>query len=149
MNCAKLMLWPLACVLSALPAVARPGESQHTPADSSLTTLQGTRRITMEKFVIAKLFIQPAFADEFRQALEKLAVQTRKEPGCLDYTYYPEPGQTGVFTLIEHYRDVAGLKFHFRQSYLAEFVKKVEGWKSKDLQVYFLSSEPDALKDDK
>jgi quinol monooxygenase YgiN len=146
MNRAKLLLWLFAGVVSALPALSAP---RHLPADSSLITSSATHFTTMEKFVIAKLFIQPAAVDEFRQALEKLAIQTRKEPGCLDYTYYPEPGQPGVFTLIEHYRDQAGLKFHFQQPYLAEFVRKVAGWKSKDLQVYFLSSEPDALKDDK
>lgn len=149
MNRAKLLLWLLAGIISALSAVATPMADRYTPADSCFTTSSRTNFTTMEKFVIAKLFIQPAAVAEFRQALEKLAIQTRKEPGCLDYTYYPEPGQPGVFALIEHYRDVAGLKFHFQQPYLAEFVKKVEGWKSKDLQVYFLSSEPDALKDAK
>ncbi|TWF35348.1 antibiotic biosynthesis monooxygenase [Chitinophaga polysaccharea] len=87
--------------------------------------------------------------DEFRQMLEALAVQTRKEPGCIDYTWYPEPGEAGAFTLIEHYRDQASLRYHFQQPYLAEFVRKMEGWKSKDWNVYFLSSEPDALKEDK
>lgn len=102
-----------------------------------------------EKFVIAKLYIRPESMEEFRMALDGLAALTRKEPGCIQYTWYPEPGEEGTFTLIEHYRDQAGLKHHFAQPYLAEFVKKMEGWKSKDLKVYFLSSEPDALKEDK
>ncbi|MCW3463937.1 putative quinol monooxygenase [Chitinophaga nivalis] len=108
-----------------------------------------THITTTEKFVIAKLFIQPVSIEEFRQALETLAIQTRKEPGCIDYTYYPEPGVAGAFTLIEHYRNQESLQHHFLQPYLAAFVKKMEGWKSKDLQVYFLSIEPDALKEGK
>jgi quinol monooxygenase YgiN len=99
---------------------------------------------TMEKFVIAKLFIQPARVDEFLRKLEVLAVLTKKEPGCLGYTYYPEPAQAGTFTVVEHYRDQASIRYHFEQPYLKEFIQKIEGWKSKDLKVYFLTVDPDA-----
>lgn len=192
MNRTKMLLWQLACIVFAMPALgcqltdldSREPTSAHpdihltidapaavlflhipdaekwphgyNPEDSCLRKLSekeyqtmSTTITTMEKFVIAKLFIRPESTDGFRRALEELAVLTRKEPGCIDYTYYPEPAEKGAFTLIEHYRDQAGLRYHFQQAYLAEFVKKMEGWKSKDLKVYFLSVEPDALKDDK
>lgn len=105
--------------------------------------------MNVEKFVIAKLYIRPEATTEFRSALDTLAALTRKEPGCIAYTWYPEPGEAGAFTLIEHYRDQAGLKYHFAQPYLVDFVKKMEGWKTKDLKIYFLSASPDALQEDK
>ncbi|MBC9928932.1 putative quinol monooxygenase [Chitinophaga qingshengii] len=100
----------------------------------------------MEKFVIAKLFIKTSATADFHHALEALAVVTRKEPGCISYTWYAEPLEAGVFMLIEHYRDKAGLQHHFRQTYLADFIKKMDTWKIKDPEVHFLSAEPDALK---
>lgn len=104
---------------------------------------------TMEKFVVAKLFIKREATADFHQALEALAIVTRKEPGCISYTYYAEPFEAGAFTLIERYRSKAGLQYHFRQAYLADFIKKMDAWKTKDPEVHFLSAEPDALKDDK
>ncbi|MBC9914420.1 putative quinol monooxygenase [Chitinophaga varians] len=162
MNRIKMLLWQLACIVLSIPAFSCPSTQPDKPAaedrnisiartgKTSANKLHLMNTITAtEKFVIAKLYIRPESMDAFRRALEELAAQTRKEPGCIQYTWYPEPGEEGAFTLIEHYRDQAGLKYHFAQSYLADFVKKMEGWKSKDLKVYFLSSEPDALKEDK
>ncbi|RBL91158.1 putative quinol monooxygenase [Chitinophaga flava] len=188
MNRTKMLLWQLACIVFAMPALGCQLTNQdsrepasvypntrvtidvsaavlflHIPdahgynlEDSCVRKLSEKKYqtmsitiTTMEKFVIAKLFIRPEFTDEFNKALEELAVLTRKEPGCIEYTYYPEPAEKGAFTLIEHYQDQPGVHYHFQQAYLAAFVKKLEGWKSKDLKVYFLSVEPEALKDDK
>ncbi|NML37836.1 antibiotic biosynthesis monooxygenase [Chitinophaga sp. G-6-1-13] len=159
MNRTRMFLWQLACMTLSIPAFSCPSTypDKQAPEGRKITASNGCfanklymmNTTTTEKFVIAKLYIRPASTEEFRRALETLAILTRKEAGCIEYTWYPEPAEEGTFTLIEHYRDQAGLKYHFAQPYLAEFVKKMEGWKSKDLKVYFLSSEPDALKEDK
>ncbi|NLR63334.1 antibiotic biosynthesis monooxygenase [Chitinophaga varians] len=153
MNRTRTFLWQLACLTLSIPAFSRPLNNPDKQASEGRTIPAANKLYTMntatEKFVIAKLYIRPESAAAFSQALETLAILTRKETGCMEYTWYPEPTEPGAFTLIEHYRDQAGLKYHFAQPYLAEFIKKLEGWKSKDLKVYFLSSEPDALKEDK
>lgn len=151
MNRTRMFLWQLAIIALAMPTFGSPLVKKVSCMLPPPAKKIQRRSIitTAEKFVIAKLYIRPASVNEFRQMLEALAVQTRKEPGCIEYTWYPEPGEAGAFMLIEHYRNQAGLQYHFRQPYLSEFVKKMEGWKSKDWIVYFLSSEPDALKEDK
>lgn len=98
----------------------------------------------MEKFVIARLFIRPAFVQAFHRQIEELTTLTLQEPGCLAYNWYRDPSAEGTFIIIEHYRDQDGLKYHFSQPYLQAFVGKVNEWKAKELQVHFLSPEPNA-----
>jgi quinol monooxygenase YgiN len=99
----------------------------------------------MEKFVVARLFIHSTYVEKFLRQLEELAILSRKEPGCLEYDWYANPSEEGAFTVLEHYRDRESLKYHFSQPYLQDFVDKVKAWGSKELQVHFLSAEPDVL----
>lgn len=99
----------------------------------------------MEKFVIARLFIQPALVQEFQRQIKHLTTLSRQEPGCLEYDWYVDPSEEGAFTVIEHYRDQKDLEYHFSRPELKEFVDKVNAWKSKELQLHFLSAEPDIL----
>ncbi len=152
-----MLVWQLACVVTSLSDI-----NSHLTEDNANNRANNSVSVTSrevpppkdtitatEKFVIAKLFIRPESMEAFRQAMDELVIVTRQEPDCIGYTYYADASEQGAFTVIEHYRNGAGLRYHFKQVYLADFVKKVEGWKSKDLEVHFLSVEVDALKDDK
>ncbi len=96
----------------------------------------------MERFVVARLFIQHAFLQEFRQQIEQLTTLSRQEPGCLEYHWYADISEKGTFTVIERYRDQEGLKEHFSRPYLQDFINWVNAWSSKNLEVHFLSAEP-------
>jgi quinol monooxygenase YgiN len=94
----------------------------------------------MEKFVVARIFIQSSFVQEFHRQMEELTMLSRKEPGCLEYRWYAESSEEGAFTVIERYRDQEDLKYHFSRPYLQDFVDKVNAWRSQELQVHFLSA---------
>ncbi|WP_170137797.1 putative quinol monooxygenase [Chitinophaga dinghuensis] len=152
-----MLVWQLACVVTSLSDVNSHLTECNVNDRANNSAAVTCREVpppkdtitATEKFVIAKLFIRPESMAAFRAAMDELVIVTRKEPGCIGYTYYADSSEKGAFTVIEHYRDGAGLRYHFQQDYLADFVKKVETWKSKDPEVHFLSVEVDALKDDK
>lgn len=63
--------------------------------------------------VVAKLFVQPAKADEFEKVFLDLAAKVKaNEPGCITYQLTKSRTEEGVYKVLELYADADALKHH-------------------------------------
>jgi len=62
-------------------------------------------------------------ADELREVLLNMVVQSRKEVACIQYDLH-EDKQTQTFIFQEEWVDQSGLDLHNEQAYIVNFVKE-------------------------
>lgn len=64
---------------------------------------------------------KPGKGDALHQALAILEDQTRKEPGCIAFTFYRALTAPDDFLLIEAFRNAEALAVHMREPHTREF----------------------------
>jgi quinol monooxygenase YgiN len=63
-----------------------------------------------------------------RDELMRIASQTRKEEGNINYFVHISPDNDRVFMIYENWKNQAALDEHMKQPYLAEFLDKAAQW---------------------
>jgi quinol monooxygenase YgiN len=71
--------------------------------------------------VTAVMRFKGAAEGPVREALERLAAATRREPGCLEYSLHVRNGAPAEVFIYERWRDSAALDRHGSSPHLAEF----------------------------
>jgi quinol monooxygenase YgiN len=76
----------------------------------------------------ARLTVETAHADAFRERITRHAQQSRAEPGCVAFEVYEESGAVGSFLLFEAYRNVFSLDSHRASPHFRAFRADVDSW---------------------
>jgi quinol monooxygenase YgiN len=61
----------------------------------------------------------------FLQAVARLAADTRKEPGCLEYRFHRDPEDARKFFLYELYADEQAYRAHQATEHFAKWAKGI------------------------
>lgn len=76
----------------------------------------------MSIVVSGVLKMDPAKHDDFAAAAVKMAAASNAEEGVLQYGFYADLENPGVFRVFEEYADEAALTSHFTSPHMAEFM---------------------------
>lgn len=72
--------------------------------------------------VMARIIVKPEAAVQMRDILRELAVNSRREPGCVSYELYQQTGHRHIFQTIEQWRDQAAADAHLLTPHVAKAV---------------------------
>jgi len=67
--------------------------------------------------------VSPGAVDKARGAMERVIAATRKEAGCLYYSYGVDVMRADTIVILEYWEDWAALEKHSAQPHMAEWVK--------------------------
>jgi len=70
--------------------------------------------------------IKPEYVEAFKVSVEKVAAETRKEPGCVEYTCYQSFTDSTLFFLYEIWKNKAAHRIHDEMPYLAVFFEEIK-----------------------
>lgn len=89
--------------------------------------------------VVATIPVKPEHADELRPVIAKLAEETNKEEGCLDYVAYESQSAPGVFVTVERWKSQEDLDKHMQTPHIATALGALDGKAAGDLGIHPLS----------
>lgn len=75
----------------------------------------------MAFFVFVRFKVKPGTVEKFLPELEKAAVATRNEKGCIQYEYAIDAADENAVILFEKYVDQAAFEVHRSMDYLKSF----------------------------
>ena len=75
----------------------------------------------MAYFVFVRFKVKPGTINSFLPELEKAALSTRTEVGCLQYEYAIDAADENAVILFEKYVDLAAFEVHRSMDYLKSF----------------------------
>ena len=92
--------------------------------------------------IAGRIEIDPAHRSEAMAAAREMMADTRKEPGCISYTFSADLDEEGVFHVFEEWESQEALDAHFQTAHMARFRGLIPGFGLKDmsLQRYEVSS---------
>jgi quinol monooxygenase YgiN len=85
--------------------------------------------------------LQPAFVarrgqeSALREALIRLAGESREEEGCLEYTLLEDPRDPAWLSINERWAGTAAIDAHDRTSHVTAFVAQLDGLLARPLEV--------------
>lgn len=87
--------------------------------------------------------VAPGALDKARGAMERVIAATRKEEGCLFYSYGVDVLHQDTIIILDYWRDAAALAAHFTQPHMAAWMKTLGeiGVLSQDIKAYDVASE--------
>jgi quinol monooxygenase YgiN len=71
--------------------------------------------------IAGKIQVRPEKRDEAQKAALAMAEATRRESGCVSYTFYADLVDPGTFFLFEEWESDAALGAHFQTEHMARF----------------------------
>ena len=71
--------------------------------------------------IAGKIQVKPERRDEARKAALDMVEATRRESGCVSYTFYADLVDPGTFFLFEEWESDAALAAHFQTPHMARF----------------------------
>ncbi|WP_223256929.1 putative quinol monooxygenase [Arthrobacter globiformis] len=80
----------------------------------------------------AEVWLMPVFIakagheTDLQDVLRALQAESRKDPGCLEYTVFSDDQRPGTFVLIEGWASREDLQAHNEEAHVKDFVKEVE-----------------------
>jgi quinol monooxygenase YgiN len=86
--------------------------------------------------------IDPARHEDAVRAAVEVQEATRREAGCISYTFSADLAEKGVFRIFEEWASPEALAEHFRTSHMARFQGAIGGLGVRELKVqrYEISS---------
>lgn len=70
---------------------------------------------------LARIHCKPGKAAQLISELQVLEACTRREPGCLEFTFYQAISDASEFVLIERFQDAQALRSHMDAAYTQRF----------------------------
>ncbi|HEY3262901.1 MAG TPA: putative quinol monooxygenase [Pseudonocardiaceae bacterium] len=94
-----------------------------------------------EEFIIAGWMDYGENRDKVLAPFIDVAVASREEPGCLDYTVCADPEDAGRIIVFERWTSEPDLVEHFEMPYIAEFRAAIGPYPrlARDIRRYFIS----------
>lgn len=78
--------------------------------------------------VVAIFRVKPDAIEVARPQIEKLAQETRKEPGCIRYDWYQDVKEAGVFIVIETFANAEAFQAHGQTAHAKEVIAHSAEW---------------------
>jgi quinol monooxygenase YgiN len=85
--------------------------------------------------VAGHVALDPARREPAIAAAREMMAETRKERGCISYTFSAELDEPGRFRLFEEWEDDEALSAHFASPHMARFRKAVGGLGVREMAV--------------
>ena len=85
--------------------------------------------------VAGEIEIDPANRETAVAAALEMMEATRREPGCLSYTFSADLAHPGRFRIFEEWKSQAALDEHFASPHMAAFQARVAGLGVKGMKV--------------
>jgi quinol monooxygenase YgiN len=89
-----------------------------------------------ELHVVATIPAKPEHVESIRAAMEHVAVESRKEDGCLSYDVYESAAVPGTFVTIERWVDQATMDLHLQTPHVAAAIAASEGALTGDVAIH-------------
>ena len=70
-----------------------------------------------------------------RQAIQAIVPETRREPGCREFTLHEARDGSGALFLYETWADDAALEAHYAQPYTREVFHRYEDWLAAPVEI--------------
>lgn len=90
--------------------------------------------------LLAVLKAKPGQTDALRQALQKLLLPTRQEPGNLDYALFQLRDAPDTFYMREAWRGQDALDAHVKMPYFQAFITQMERLLAEPLRLDYLTA---------
>ena len=93
--------------------------------------------------VSGKAKVQPGAIEKVREAMENAILETRKEAGCIDYSYGRDVLDPDTIIILEYWESAEALQNHFTQPHMAEWMQALgqAGVISQDVKAYDIAGE--------
>lgn len=97
--------------------------------------------------VSGKAKVRSGAVDAVRDVMEKAILATRKEDGCLDYSYGQDVLDPDTIIVLEYWESAEALEAHFKQLHMAEWIGALgqAGVISQDIRAFDVASERQLL----
>jgi len=91
--------------------------------------------------IAGRIEIDPANTEAATSAALEMMKETRKEPGCISYTFTSDLAEPGAFRIFEEWESQNALEAHFASPHMAAVQGRVGelGVKSMDVKKYTVS----------
>jgi quinol monooxygenase YgiN len=88
--------------------------------------------------VVCKGILKPDVnIDEYLSLARKVVTETRKEKGCIMYTYHQDINDSSVLTTIEEWEDEEVFALHNKSEHILKFVPELRKMrKSTEINIY-------------
>lgn len=83
--------------------------------------------------------------DKAREVMSRMIEASRAEDGCIEYAYSRDLLDPNVLRIIERWKDLDALVYHFSTPHMAEFRAALVGLEPKELSVRMYQAEPEPL----
>ncbi len=85
--------------------------------------------------IAGRIELDPARRSEAMAAAREMMTDTRKEPGCISYTFSADLDQEGVFHVFEEWESQEALDAHFQTPHMERFRSLIPGFGLKDMRL--------------
>jgi quinol monooxygenase YgiN len=77
--------------------------------------------------IAGTISLDPAKREQAIAAARELMAETRKEPGCISYSFSADLEDAGCFRIFEEWKSQQDLELHFKAPRMARFQQAVPG----------------------
>ncbi|TNE57910.1 MAG: antibiotic biosynthesis monooxygenase [Alphaproteobacteria bacterium] len=93
--------------------------------------------------VLVKFELEREMSDADKTALDAMESASRQEDGCLDYAFSREISHPNAYRVVELWKDMAALEYHFTTPHMAAFMAALGALSPQNLEikVYELGAE--------
>jgi quinol monooxygenase YgiN len=85
--------------------------------------------------IAGHVLLDSAKRDPAITAAREMMVETRKEKGCISYTFSADLDEPGRFQIFEEWEDDGALTAHFKSPHMARFQQTVGGLGVREMKV--------------
>ncbi len=85
--------------------------------------------------IAGTISLDPAKRDEAIAAAVAMMEETRKEPGCISYTFSADLTSAGDFRIFEEWESQEALDAHFKAPHMAKFQGQMGGFGIRGMKV--------------
>jgi quinol monooxygenase YgiN len=85
--------------------------------------------------IAGHVVLDPAQREQAEAAAREMMCETRKEEGCISYTFSADLEQAGRFRIFEEWESDAALAAHFASPHMARFQQAVGGLAVREMKV--------------
>ena len=74
-------------------------------------------------YCVEYFYAKPDCLEDLQKSLQHVAMQSKAEPGCLQYDLLQDSNNENVLIIVLKYTDQAAMKAHESQPYVTDFMK--------------------------
>lgn len=87
--------------------------------------------------LVVKALIKEGKIEEYKDITNELAIETRKEEGCISYNLYEDINNPQILTFIEVWKDKEAIEIHNKTEHFKKLAPKLRELREGDSDVNF------------